>query len=450
MRVSNRLCRECGLIFQSPRPDNTELTAYYARYMAATQPAIAAIPLSFEEHIRAIGRLRLAHLRPFLRNGMRVLDIGCSFGALLAVLRDESGFDLVLTGVNPEASLAQFGIRRWGLDIRIGMFESLRFADAAFDLVIMDNVIEHLADPVASLAEINRITADDGVMLVVTNNARIPHGFYWQNFFLDHTVTFTPETLTALASMSGYAVEAMDNAGHVTWRGYHYPYTTGTFRKVGETRALDRAPLAGHAAAMRRFVAWYTREWSRGDPWRRRLYELSLSEWRLPRLLASVGLGVARRFRRNLEFEMPNHTLPPAEVRSRWVFAAFCASYADGGAALSLASRLAMGAEVYLFRDKENGCGFFTAMAPGSDRPDHLPSMAEALNWVNGSGPMPDIVVAVRLVDATSTPEHWIEAVTGFVRSSRAAVSLGDSHGCWMAAARGDAILDIAGFGAMP
>ena len=210
--VHNRVCDDCGMIFQSPRLDDAEMARYYANYMGETQPGIAHVPLSFEAHIQAISRLRLRHLRPFLRAGMRVLDIGCSFGAMLATLRDESGLAMDLVGVNPEASLARFGQQRHGLDIRIGMFEAMRFETDSFDLVILDNVIEHFADPTASVAAITRLLAGDGLLLVVTNNAMLPHGFHWQNFFLDHTVTFTPKTLRALLAAHGFRVETMDDA----------------------------------------------------------------------------------------------------------------------------------------------------------------------------------------------------------------------------------------------
>src|SRR5271157_521750 len=108
IKVTNCICADCGLVFQNPRWDFQELKQFYGKYIQETQPGIAHIPRSLEEHITAIARLRLRFLRDYLHDGDRVLDVGCSFGALLKVLRDESGRQLTVVGINPEAPVAEF------------------------------------------------------------------------------------------------------------------------------------------------------------------------------------------------------------------------------------------------------------------------------------------------------------------------------------------------------
>ena len=105
---------------------------------------MADIPASFEEHITGIARLRLRFLREYILPGDRILDIGCSFGALLRVLRDEINMPLVVTGVNPEESLAEFARKEYGLDVKTGMFEELDFKPESFDFIILDNVARTL------------------------------------------------------------------------------------------------------------------------------------------------------------------------------------------------------------------------------------------------------------------------------------------------------------------
>ena len=418
IRVLNRICAECGLIFQSPRLDAAEMARYYADYMGQTQPDIADIPLSFEAHIEGISRLRLRHLQPFLRDGMRVLDIGCSFGAMLATLRDQSGVRLDLVGVNPEASLARFGQQRYGLDIRIGMFEAMTFASGSFDLVILDNVIEHFDDPSSSIAEISRLLAPDGLLLVVTNNARQPHGFYWQNFFLDRTVTFTPETLTALLGLYGLTVSLMDNAGHVTHHGYHYPYTTCIARKDGLPTALDHVGLARHAREMRRFPAAYAHRNYQCNGLAKHLYEWTLSPHGWTPALARQIVALGGRMGWDLTFQLPSHTLPPEDLRRHWVFAAFCDSYDDGAKALALSRATGMNADFHLFRRDDQGEGYILAMTPGPNRLRRFTDAAQALDWLLRDGRPPDLIIATRLRQAAPLDAGLAQDVIAFIRGS--------------------------------
>jgi transcription elongation factor Elf1 len=110
MNVTNKICSSCGLIFQSPRYDFDKLKDYYEQYMKISQQHNADIPVFFEEQVMAIARMRLDLIKPFLKNGDRILDIGCSFGAMLKTIRDESNLDVTVpsfsrTSLNVHSSI---------------------------------------------------------------------------------------------------------------------------------------------------------------------------------------------------------------------------------------------------------------------------------------------------------------------------------------------------------
>jgi len=96
--------------------------------------------------------------------GQRVLDVGCGPGALTIELVRRVGVDAA-TAVDPtEAFVAAARQRNPGVDIRIATAEELPFEDDAFDVALAQLVVHFMADPVAGLAEMGRVTRTNGVV----------------------------------------------------------------------------------------------------------------------------------------------------------------------------------------------------------------------------------------------------------------------------------------------
>lgn len=88
----------------------------------------------------------------------RVLDVGCGIGDFLAFRKNTAGID-----INP------YNIRhceRMGLEAYLIESERYPFTNLAFDGAIMDNVLEHLTDPLPTLFEIRRILKPKGTLVV--------------------------------------------------------------------------------------------------------------------------------------------------------------------------------------------------------------------------------------------------------------------------------------------
>jgi SAM-dependent methyltransferase len=88
----------------------------------------------------------------------RVLDIGCGIGDFLAFRRRTIGVD-----VNPK--LIAYCTER-GLEAYEMPHDRLPFEDASFDGAILDNVLEHIADPQPLLAEARRVIKPGGTFIV--------------------------------------------------------------------------------------------------------------------------------------------------------------------------------------------------------------------------------------------------------------------------------------------
>jgi SAM-dependent methyltransferase len=110
----------------------------------------------------------------------RVLDIGSGMGGFLIAAMLNG---MCAVGVEPSAEycrLTHLRGLRYGLAARVirGVGEALPCPDAAFDIVLAQDVLEHVRDPDATLREIKRVLAPGGVALVTVINRlawRDPH-----------------------------------------------------------------------------------------------------------------------------------------------------------------------------------------------------------------------------------------------------------------------------------
>ncbi len=96
--------------------------------------------------------------------GQRALDVGCGPGALTAQLVDRLGPDAV-SAVDPSESFvaaARAGFP--GVDVRRASAEDLPFADDSFDVALAQLVVHFMADPVAGLAQMARVTRPGGLV----------------------------------------------------------------------------------------------------------------------------------------------------------------------------------------------------------------------------------------------------------------------------------------------
>ena len=126
-----------------------------------------------------------------LASGRRVLDAACGEGygtALLAAAGTSSA-----VGVDVDGATVAHARRRYGLEFVQADIAALPFEDDGFDLVVSFETIEHVQDPEAVLAELRRVLAPDGLLVISTPNKL---EYLVQNEF--HVREFTHEEFAAL------------------------------------------------------------------------------------------------------------------------------------------------------------------------------------------------------------------------------------------------------------
>ena len=95
----------------------------------------------------------------------RVLDVGCGSGGLLAYLRQHHPIQPV--GVDLFPGTLPNCVRRGVRLVGAADATALPFPDGAFDLVVAQDVVEHIEDDLAALREIRRACAPGGLALIL-------------------------------------------------------------------------------------------------------------------------------------------------------------------------------------------------------------------------------------------------------------------------------------------
>jgi SAM-dependent methyltransferase len=119
---------------------------------------------------------RLNFIRRYVPlEGARMLDIGCGIGTYVQKL---SEFSSRVYGIDVDRSrVANVD----GRPLAVGVSERLPFEDGAFDMVLLNEVIEHVEDDARTLREACRVVRSGGHVVVFAPNRLYPfetHGVY--------------------------------------------------------------------------------------------------------------------------------------------------------------------------------------------------------------------------------------------------------------------------------
>ncbi len=195
------ICRGCGLVRHAQVPTEDELARFYARhyrrqYHGEQSPSVRRVVRAWRNGLRIFGQLR-----PWLRKGMRVLEIGAGIGATVKVFQLH-GTDA--HGIDPGEGFCRWGQEHLRARLRCQRLEQLP-ADGSWDLVLLVHVIEHLRQPRQALERIRQLLAPEGLLYVECPNLTAPLARPGRCFHQAHIYNFTPRTLQQLALRAGFA-----------------------------------------------------------------------------------------------------------------------------------------------------------------------------------------------------------------------------------------------------
>ncbi len=195
-------------------------------------------------------RLLRGRLPPL--KGLRVLEAACGRGGLAVSLAAQGaalvvGADFSRTAVAKAAALAR-SRGAGALRLAVADVEALACRDAAFDVVISCETVEHVADPRGAVRELARVLRPGGTLLLTAPNYLGPMGLHraWRAAtgrpYDDggqplHRLTVLPRTV-AWVRAAGLRVTAVDGLGHYLPRPGRQPLALERLERVRPLRWL--------------------------------------------------------------------------------------------------------------------------------------------------------------------------------------------------------------------
>ena len=191
--------------------------------------------------------------------GQRVLDVGCGPGALTGELVRRLGAGAVAAVDPSDPFVAAAKARHPGVEVQRASAERLPFGDGTFDAALAQLVVHFMADPVAGLREMARVTRPGGVVAAcVWDHAgdRTPLAVFWR---AAHELDPGTQGESALAgAREGHLAELLAAAGvtsveeatlqaaieFVSFEEWWDPFTFGVGPAGAYAGTLDDAPLA--------------------------------------------------------------------------------------------------------------------------------------------------------------------------------------------------------------
>lgn len=142
-----------------------EIQEYYDAFLASEPGKWSPL-----EEFKARYEPVLFFLQKIGKDSTKILDIGCGTGMAAEKLKD---FGKVYgVDISPRSII----LARSKLDgVCVSLGEGLPFRGEIFDVIVCTETIEHFIDPVAALAEFNRVLKSGGHLIIST-----PNPWYWR------------------------------------------------------------------------------------------------------------------------------------------------------------------------------------------------------------------------------------------------------------------------------
>ncbi len=219
------ICRGCGAGYADAIPPQAAFDEHYREMSKYEYQLRGGRESEYDlARFRATAEM-IDQLAP--SRSIRILDVGCATGGLLALLK-ERGYANVW-GLDPSPVCAGAARRLYGVEVVTGSLGDLQFGQLGpqFDLVILSGVLEHIREVQWAIGLLAGLLADGGLMFVSVPDATrfaAEEDAPLQQFSTEHINFFSPVSLDNAMQAAGFVpLASRQNA---------YPQEHGTVMPV--------------------------------------------------------------------------------------------------------------------------------------------------------------------------------------------------------------------------
>jgi len=200
-------CTNCSFVWLNPTPSQESLNSFYpSNYHGFNTQSNFVIKNLY----KLVNYFRLKKYSDFLKKPKsNLLDVGCADANYFDTLKKQSPH-VHCTGVENNQEIVSKA-REYGRNVKLGTIYDLD-KSLKYDLIIMNNLIEHVRDPVKELRKAGSLLKSGGVIFIETPNTD-SWDFklfkrYWGGLHTPrHTFLFNPRSTNALCKLTKLKIE---------------------------------------------------------------------------------------------------------------------------------------------------------------------------------------------------------------------------------------------------
>lgn len=166
-------CRTCGtLVSQDPVSQeelivkDDEADFYGKQYWFSHQTENFGFPDIYARARNDLTERNLHWLKTLLKYRLppaQVLELGCSHGSFVALLR-QAGYQA--SGVEMSPWVVTYAHETFDIPVEVGPVESLSLPKNSLDIIVLMDVMEHLSDPLITIEHCISLLKSDGLLLI--------------------------------------------------------------------------------------------------------------------------------------------------------------------------------------------------------------------------------------------------------------------------------------------
>jgi len=208
-------CNCCGLTYAAQLPSNSEIEKYYSTGLFYDQePDPFGLEIVEFSNNLALTRLSLINKETeALSEKCKALDIGAgnaSFGIALQLNKNNAIYDVV----EPDAKVRE----SYGSHVNRQFSNISDVEEQNYDLVLLNQVLEHVPDPFEFIQSISKLLKDQGILYI-----DLPFKDYlFKPSVGSHILFWSPKSLSFLIEKIGFKLIFCDSVGmtHKTAKNY--------------------------------------------------------------------------------------------------------------------------------------------------------------------------------------------------------------------------------------
>lgn len=204
-------CKNCGHIYNElTNKDIQNLMEYYNNEYAPTNIGGSNLGGDRPGSSNDFTLKRHSQLFDLFQNNIskdsKILDIGCAMGGMLSYLKKQDYN--YLYGIDVTKKYIDIAKKNKEFDIQFGSADDIPFENNFFDLLIIDQVMEHLVNPRKAFQEAKRVLKKNGFFCIGVPDAQRYGELYFFDFYWflmrEHIQHFDLTHLKLIAESEGF------------------------------------------------------------------------------------------------------------------------------------------------------------------------------------------------------------------------------------------------------